>query len=67
MLVLTRSINESIKIADGTITVTVLAIHGTQVRLGVHAARDVSIHREEVYARIQQGEGRAAASSQLTD
>lgn len=67
MLVLARNVNESLKIADGTITVTVLAIHGNQVRLGVDAARDISIHREEVYLRIQRGEEAAPRDGELAD
>jgi carbon storage regulator len=55
MLVLARNISESIKIADGAITVTVLAVNGTQVRLGVDAPREISVHRTEVYLRIQKG------------
>jgi carbon storage regulator len=47
MLVLTRKVGESIVIADD-IVVTVLEIRGGQVRLGVEAPKDVSIHRSEV-------------------
>lgn len=52
MLILTRRVGETICIGDD-ITVTVMAINGNQVILGTSAPRDVSIHREEVYARIQ--------------
>jgi len=53
MLILTRRIGESLKINDD-ITVTVLDVKGIQVRMGVEAPRHVSIHREEVYQRIQE-------------
>ena len=52
MLVLTRKPGDSIRIGSG-IVVTVLAVNGQQVRLGIEAPKDVTVHREEVYARIQ--------------
>lgn len=52
MLILTRSQGETICIGDD-VRITVLATHGGQVRLGVDAPRDVQVHREEVYQRIQ--------------
>jgi carbon storage regulator len=53
MLILTRSIGASIVIGQD-ITVTVLEVKGNQVRLGVAAPKDVTIHREEIYERIKQ-------------
>ena len=53
MLILTRRVGESLKIGD-TVTVTVLAINGHQVRIGIDAPRDVPVHREEIYERIKQ-------------
>ena len=59
MLILTRRLNETLMIGDD-VTVTVLAVKGNQVRLGVNAPRDVPVHREEVYDRIQsEGGGRS--------
>jgi carbon storage regulator len=61
MLVLTRRLNQSIKIGDD-IEITVIEVRGDQVRLGVSAPRDVTVHRKEIYLQIQQ-ENRAAAQS----
>lgn len=55
MLVLTRKIGEVIRINDD-ITITVLAVKNNQVRMGVDAPKQVDVHREEVYQRIQRGE-----------
>ena len=55
MLILTRQIGESIMIGDDVI-ITVLGIRGEQVRIGIDAPRDVPVHREEIYERIQQEE-----------
>ncbi len=53
MLILTRRVGETIVIGDD-VTVTVLGVKGNQVRLGVNAPRDLPVHREEIYERIQQ-------------
>lgn len=53
MLILTRRVGETLVIGDD-VTVTVLSVRGNQVRIGVNAPKNVSVHREEIYQRIQQ-------------
>lgn len=52
MLILTRRVGETLMIGD-QVSVTVLGVKGNQVRIGVNAPRNVSVHREEIYDRIQ--------------
>jgi carbon storage regulator len=62
MLVLTRKLKESIQIGDD-IEITVLAIQGDQVKLGINAPKHVEIHRKEVYLAIQKENSEASLAS----
>ena len=53
MLILTRRVGETVMIGD-EIAVSVLDVRGNQVRLGIAAPKEVTVHREEVYRRVQQ-------------
>ncbi len=53
MLILTRKPSESILINDNQVEVKILEVKGRYVRLGINAPKDVSVHREEIYLKIQ--------------
>jgi carbon storage regulator len=52
MLILTRRVGETLMIGND-VTVTVVAVNGSQVRIGINAPKDVAVHREEIYDRVQ--------------
>ena len=52
MLILTRRIGETLMVGDD-VSITVLGVKGNQVRVGVNAPKDIAVHREEIYERIQ--------------
>ena len=56
MLILTRRVGETVMIGEN-VTVTVLGVKGNQIRLGVDAPRDVAVHRQEIFEKIQGGGG----------
>jgi carbon storage regulator len=61
MLVLTRKLGENIRIGD-SVKITVLEVRSGQVKLGIEAPPEVKVHREEIYARIQEENRKAAAA-----
>ena len=64
MLILTRRVGEAVKIGD-EVTVTILGVKGNQVRIGITAPKDVAVHREEIYQRIQRGEDATSATQSV--
>ena len=65
MLVLTRKVHQSIVIGDD-VEVVVLEVRGEQVRLGIRAPKNVSVHRKEIYDQIQ-GENQSASEVRPED
>ncbi len=52
MLILTRRVGETLMVGD-EITATVLGVKGNQVRLGINAPKEIAVHREEIYKKVQ--------------
>ena len=55
MLILTRKVGESLLIGDD-VSITILNVRGNQVKIGMKAPKEISVHREEIYQRIKQAE-----------
>lgn len=59
MLILTRKVGEKLLIGDN-IEITILNVRGGQVKLGINAPKDISVHREEIYSKIKSAEHQSA-------
>lgn len=66
MLILTRRAGETLMIGDD-VSITVLGVKGNQVRIGVNAPKNVSVHREEIYQRIQREKSNQVSGSGLDE
>lgn len=66
MLVLTRHVGQTIYIGDD-ITVTILGLHGKQIRVGVNAPKSISVHREEIYRLIQDEKDNCSSKKAQTE
>ena len=65
MLILTRRVGETLMIGD-SVTVTVLGVKGNQVRVGITAPKDVSVHREEIFQRILRVDAEQPESAEVS-
>ncbi len=66
MLILTRRVGETLIVGD-EVMVTVLGIKGNQVRIGVDAPKHVTVHREEIYNRIQKEKVQGSAATHIKE
>lgn len=62
MLILTRRVGEALMVGDDT-KIVVLGVKGSQIRLGINAPKDVMVHREEIYDKIQNDDDSVAIDS----
>ena len=60
MLILTRRVGEALMVGDDT-KIVVLGVKGSQIRLGINAPKDVKVHREEIYEKINEDSSETAA------
>lgn len=63
MLILTRRIGEALMVGND-VSITVLGVKGNQVRLGIDAPKDVAVHREEIFQKIQDNEPQSKDSEE---
>ena len=64
MLILTRRVGEALMIGENT-KIVVLGVKGSQIRLGINAPKDIMVHREEIFIKIQEEKNQEASNDEI--
>ena len=64
MLILTRRVGEALMIGENT-KIVVLGVKGSQIRLGINAPKDVMVHREEIFIKIQEEKNQETSNDEI--
>jgi len=64
MLILTRRVGEALMIGENT-KIVVLGVKGSQIRLGINAPKDIMVHREEIFDKIQEEKKQEASDDEI--
>tara|TARA_B100000470_G_C19563302_1_gene290073 strand:+ start:155 stop:361 length:207 start_codon:yes stop_codon:yes gene_type:complete len=64
MLILTRRVGEALMIGENT-KIVVLGVKGSQIRLGINAPKDIMVHREEIFDKIQEEKKQESSGDEI--